>query len=236
MPSDRDCDGRRRPAGHSHRLRFNSGTRGHAGSAAIEMQTQIMKSSLWAAFKSLELGTPTVARLGQPTEVAGEWRPPLPSTPTRCSGCRGSFPSRAPKEGSQRGAVTTLCTWRRSHAPACRAAQQEKPAELAGRANPQCAALQQLSSRIRLPRWRRRVRCSVVWHGWVPLGPTERPPGARQTRCFWALFQRSRANHSWDEPIGKRNSRRERRRNDHPDMNEKKQVVMCVMSACTTVR
>ena len=132
MPSDRDCDGRRRPAGHSHRLRFNSGTRGHAGSAAIEMQALFMKSSLWAAFKSLELGTPTVARLGQPTEVAGEWRPPLPSTPTRCSGCRGSFPSRAPKEGSQRGAVTTLCTWRRSSS-CCRAAQQEKPAELAGR-------------------------------------------------------------------------------------------------------
>ena len=91
-----------------------------------------MKSSLWALFKSLELGTPTVARLGQPTEVAGEWRPPLPSTPTRCSGCRGPFPSRAPKEGSQRGAVTTLCTWRRSSS-CCRAAQQEEPAELAGR-------------------------------------------------------------------------------------------------------
>ena len=73
-----------------------------------------------------------MARLGQPTEVAGEWRPPLPSTPTRCSGCRGPFPSRAPKEGSQRGAVTTLCTWRRSSS-CCRAAQQEKPAELAGR-------------------------------------------------------------------------------------------------------
>ena len=96
------------------------------------MQTQIMKSSLWAAPSVLELGTPTVARLGQPTEVAGEWRPPLPSTPTRCSGCRGPFPSRAPKEGSQRGAVTTLCTWRRS-CSCCRAAQQEKPAELAGR-------------------------------------------------------------------------------------------------------
>ena len=96
------------------------------------MQTQIMKSSLWAAPKSLELGTPTVARLGQPTEVAGEWRPPLPSTPTRCSGGQGSFPSRAPKEGSQRGAVTTLCTWRRS-CSCCRAAQQEEPAELAGR-------------------------------------------------------------------------------------------------------
>ena len=80
----------------------------------------------------IELGTHTVARLGQPTEVAGEWRPPLPSTPTRCSGCRGSFPSRAPKEGSQRGAVTTLCTWRRS-CSCCRAAHQEKPAELAGR-------------------------------------------------------------------------------------------------------
>ena len=53
-------------------------------------------------------------------------------TPTRCSGCRGSFPSRAPKEGSQIGAVTTLCTWRRS-CSCCRAAQQEKPAELAGR-------------------------------------------------------------------------------------------------------
>ena len=132
MPSDRDCGGRRRPAGHSHRLHLNRHTRGHAGSVPIEMQTQIMKSSLWAAFKSLELGTPTVARLGQPTEVAGEWRPPLPSTPTRCSGCRGSFPSRAPKEGSQRGAVTTLCTWRRS-CSCCRAAQQEKPNELAGR-------------------------------------------------------------------------------------------------------
>ena len=132
MPSDRDCGRGRRPAGHSQRLRFNSNTRGHAGSVAIEKQTLIMKSSLWAAPKSLELGTPTVARLGQPTEVAGEWRPPLPSTPTRCSGCRGSFPSRAPKEGSQRGAVTTLCTWRRSSS-CCRAAQQEKPDELAGR-------------------------------------------------------------------------------------------------------
>ena len=132
MPSDRDCGSRRRPAGHSHRLRFNRRTRGHAGSAPFEMQALFMKSSLWAAPKSLELGTPTVARLGQPTEVAGEWRPPLPSTPTRCSGCRGSFPSRAPKEGSQRGAVTTLCTWRRSSS-CCRAAQQEKPAELAGR-------------------------------------------------------------------------------------------------------
>ena len=38
------------------------------------------------------------------------------------------------------------------------------------------------------------VAGTVVWHGWVPLGPTERPPGARQT-CVWALFQRSRANH-----------------------------------------
>ena len=132
MPSDRDSLHRRRPAGHSQRLRFNRHTRGHAGSVPIEMQTQIMKSSLWAAPSVLELGTPTVARLGQPTEVAGEWRPPLPSTPTRCSGCRGSFPSRAPKEGSQRGAVTTLCTWRRS-CSCCRAAQQEKPAELAGR-------------------------------------------------------------------------------------------------------
>ena len=132
MPSDRDSVGCRRPAGHSQRLRFNSNTRGHAGSVAIEKQTLIMKSSLWAAPKSLELGTPTVARLGQPTEVAGEWRPPLPSTPTRCSGCRGPFPSRAPKEGSQRGAVTTLCTWRRS-CSCCRAGQQEEPAELAGR-------------------------------------------------------------------------------------------------------
>ena len=96
------------------------------------MQTLFMKSSLWASAKPLDLGTPTVARLGQPTEVAGEWRPPLPSTPTRCSGCLGSFPLRAPKEGSQRGAVTTLCTWRRSSS-CCRAAQQEKPAELAGR-------------------------------------------------------------------------------------------------------
>ena len=43
------------------------------------------------------------------------------------------------------------------------------------------------------------VAGTVVWHGWVPLGPTERPPGARQT-CFWALFQRSRANHSYNEP------------------------------------
>ena len=47
------------------------------------------------------------------------------------------------------------------------------------------------------------VAGTVVRHGWVPLGPTERPPGARQT-CFWALFQRSRANHSWDEPRIKR--------------------------------
>ena len=132
MPSDRDAYGRRRPAGHSHRLRLNRRTRGMSLSAPIEMQPLFMKSSLLAAVCDLELGTPTVARLGQPTEVAGEWRPPLPSTPTRCSGCRGSFPSRAPKEGSQRGAVTTLCTWRRS-CSCCRAAQQENPAELAGR-------------------------------------------------------------------------------------------------------
>ena len=177
MPSDRDGRGRRRPAGHSQRLRFNSGTRGHAGSAAIEMQTQIMKSSLGAAFKSLELGTPTVARLGQPTEVAGEWRPPLPSTPTRCSGCRGSFPLCAPKEGSQRGAVTTLCTWRRSCAPA--AAQ---PSRKSQPSSPDANPVQEVAG-------------TVVWHGWVQLGPTERPRGARQT-CFWALFQRSRANHS----------------------------------------
>ena len=128
----RDGADRRRPAGHSHRLKLNRHTRGISLSVPIHMQTLFMKSSLLAARSVLELGTPTVARLGQPTEVAGEWRPPLPSTPTRCSGCRGSFPSRAPKEGSQRGAVTTLCTWRRS-CSCCRAAQQEKPAELAGR-------------------------------------------------------------------------------------------------------
>ena len=132
MPSDRDGIVRRRPAGHSQRLRLNRHTRGMPLSVPIEMQPLVMKSSLLAARCDLELGTLTVARLGQPTEVAGEWRPPLPSTPTRCSGCRGSFPSRAPKEGSQRGAVTTLCTWRRS-CSCCRAAQQEKPAELAGR-------------------------------------------------------------------------------------------------------
>ena len=181
MPSDRDGLGRRRPAGHSHRLRFNSNTRGHAGSVAIEKQTLIMKSSLWAAPKSLELGTPTVARLGQPTEVAGEWRPPLPSTPTRCSGCRGPFPSRAPKEGSQRGAVTTLCARGVGQAPA--AAQ---PSRKSQPSSPDANPVQEVAG-------------TVVWHGWVPLGPTERPPGARQT-CFWALFQRSRANHSWHEP------------------------------------
>ena len=132
MPSDGNSVGCRRPAGHSQRLRFNRCTSDISVGAPFEMQTLFMKSSLWDLYKPLELGTPTVARLGQPTEVAGEWRPPLPSTPTRCSGCRGSFPSRAPKEGSQRGAVTTLCTWRRSSS-CCRAAQQEKPAELAGR-------------------------------------------------------------------------------------------------------
>ena len=93
MPSDRDAYGRRRPAGHSHRLRLNRRTRGMPLSAPIEMQPLVMKSSLLAAICDLELGTPTVARLGQPTEVAGEWRPPLPSTPTRCNGCRGSFPT-----------------------------------------------------------------------------------------------------------------------------------------------
>ena len=134
MPSDRDGIDVRRPAGHSQRLRLNRHTRGMSLSVPIEKQTLVMKSSLLKADADLELGTPTVARLGQPTEVAGEWRPPLPSTPTRCSGCRGSFPLRAPKEGSQRGAVTTLCMWRRSCSCCrCRAAQQEKPAELAGR-------------------------------------------------------------------------------------------------------
>ena len=132
MPSDGNSVGCRRPAGHSQRLRFNRRTSDVPVGAPIEFQTLFMKSSLWDLYKPLELGTPTVARLGQPTEVAGEWRPPLPSTPTRCSGCRGSFPLRAPKEGSQRGAVTTLCTWRRS-CSCCRAAQQEKPAELVGR-------------------------------------------------------------------------------------------------------
>ena len=132
MPSDRDAGSRRRPAGHSQRLQLNRRSVDMSDTAPIEMETLFMKSSLLAAACVLELGTLTVARLGQPTEVAGEWRPPLPSTPTRCSGCRGSFPSRAPKEGSQRGAVTTLCTWRRSSS-CCRAAQQEKPAELAGR-------------------------------------------------------------------------------------------------------
>ena len=29
---------------------------------------------------------------------------------------------------------------------------------------------------------------TVVWHGWVPLGPTERPPGARGKRCFSGYF------------------------------------------------
>ena len=46
--SDRDSLHRRRPAGHSQRLRFNRHTRGHAGSVPIEMQTLFMKSSLWA--------------------------------------------------------------------------------------------------------------------------------------------------------------------------------------------
>ena len=132
MPSDRDGGSRRRPAGHSQRLQLNRRSVDMSDTAPLEMQTLFMKSSLLAAPCVLELGTPTVARLGQPTEVAGEWRPPLASTPTRCSGCQGSFPSRAPKEGSQRGAVTTLCTWRRSSS-CCHAAQQEKPAELAGR-------------------------------------------------------------------------------------------------------
>ena len=176
MPSDRDGISRRRPAGHSQRLRFNSNTRGHAGSVAIEKQTLIMKSSLWAAPKSLELGTPTVARLGQPTEVAGEWRPPLPSTPTRCSGCRGSFPSRAPKEGSQRGAVTTLCTWRRS-CSCCRAAQQEKPAELAGR-EPSAGG----GGYGRLAR--------------LGAARAHREAARGAANVLWALFQRSRANHS----------------------------------------
>ena len=181
MPSDRDGIDVRRPAGHSQRLRLNRHTRGMSLSVPIEMQPLVMKSSLLAARCDLELGTLTVARLGQPTEVAGEWRPPLPSTPTRCSGCRGSFPSRAPKEGSQRGAVTTLCTRGVGHAPA--AAQ---PSRKSQPSSPDANPVQEVAG-------------TAVWHGWVPLGPTERPPGARQT-CFWALFQRSRANHSWDEP------------------------------------
>ena len=99
------------------------------------MQTLFMKSSLWASAKPLELETPTVARLGQPTEVAGEWRPPLP-TPQHTDSMQW-VPRVVPVAcaegaGSQRGAVTTLCTWRRS-CSCCRAAQQEKPAELAGR-------------------------------------------------------------------------------------------------------
>ena len=182
MPSDRDGAGRRRPAGHSHRLQLNRHTRGMSLSVPIEMQPLFMKCSLLAARSVLELGTPTVARLGQPTEVAGEWRPPLPSTPTRCSGCRGPFPSRAPKEGSQRGAATTLCTWRRSCAPA--AAQ---PSRKSQPSSPDANPVQEVAG-------------TVIRHGWVPLGPTERPPGARQP-CFWALFQRSRANYSRNEPV-----------------------------------
>ena len=38
----------------------------------IEMQTLFMKSSLLTGDADLELETPTVARLGEPTEVAGE--------------------------------------------------------------------------------------------------------------------------------------------------------------------
>ena len=145
MPSDRDGLGRRRPAGHSHRLQLNRRSVDMSDTAPIEMQTLFMKCSLWDLYKPLELGTPTVARLGQPTEVAGEWRPPLPSTPTQCSGCRGSFPLRAPKEGSQRGAVTTLCTWRRS-CSCCRAAQC--PAGKASRAH---------RTRTQCRRWRVRL-------------------------------------------------------------------------------
>ena len=98
------------------------------------MQTQIMKSSLWALFKSLELGTPTVARLGQPTEVAGEWRPPLPSTQHTDSmkWVTRVVPVACAEGGEPERAVTTLCTWRRSSS-CCRAAQQEEPAERAGR-------------------------------------------------------------------------------------------------------
>ena len=47
-------------------------------SVPIEKQAIVMKSSLLKDDADLELGTPTVARLGQPTEVAGEW---LPATP-----------------------------------------------------------------------------------------------------------------------------------------------------------
>ena len=190
MPSDRDAADRRRPAGHSHRLRLNRRTRGMSLSAPIDMQPLVMKSSLLAAVCDLELGTPTVARLGQPTEVAGEWRPPYarhyPAHRLDAVDAEGRSRCVRRRRGAREG-LPPLSARGVGHAPA--AAQ---PSRKSQPSSPGANPVQEVAG-------------TVVWHGWVPLGPTERPPGARQT-CFWALFQRSRANPSWDGPPGSVNT------------------------------
>ena len=177
MPSDRDAGGRRRPAGHSHRLRFNRRTRVMALSAPIEMQTQIMKSSLWATPSVLELGTPTVARgsdnlLRSPGSGARH----SPAHRLDAVGAEGRSRRVRRRRGAREG-LSPLSARGVGHAPA--AAQ---PSRKSQPSSPDANPVQEVAG-------------TGVGHGGMPLGPTERPPGARQT-CFWALFQRSRPNHS----------------------------------------
>ena len=103
----------------------------------------------------------------------------LPSTPTRCSGCRGSFPSRAPKEGSQRGGqgLSPLSARGLGQAPSSPAAAQP-------------SRKSQTSSPGREP---------SAGGGWyrgrlARLGAARahgaRPLGARQTGAFGLYFNR----------------------------------------------
>ena len=177
MPSDRDSLHRRRPAGRSQRLRFNSGTCGHAGSAAIEMQTQIMKSSLWAAFSS---GRPQWRGSDNLLRSPGSGARHSPAHRLDAVGAEGRSRRVRRRRGAREG-LSPLSARGVGQAPA--AAQ---PSRKSQPSSPDANPVHEVAG-------------TVLRHGWVPLGPTERPPGARQT-CFWALFQRSRANHSWHEP------------------------------------
>ena len=138
------------------------------------MQTQIMKSSLWDSSTSLELGTPT------------QWRGSDNLLRSPGSGARHSPAHRLDAVGAE---GRSRCVRRRRGA-------REGLSPLSARGVGQAPAAAQPSrkSQPSSPDANpvQEVAGTVVWHGWVPLGPTERPPGARQT-CFWALFQRSRS-------------------------------------------
>ena len=147
------------------------------------MQTQIMKSSLWDSSTSLELGTPTVARLGQPTVVVrspGSGARHSPAHRLDAVVAEGRSRRVRRRRGAREG-LSPLSARGVGQAPA--AAQ---PSRKSQPSSPDANPVQEVAG-------------TVVRHGWVPLEPTERPPGAWQT-CFWALFQRSRPNHSYNEP------------------------------------